>query len=68
MGDIICVIGTLQFEMHLFTWLRISQKTQWAAPLCCYLRHQPLSRFPKFLSVKDYFPAKKIAYLLKIKT
>ena len=29
---------------------------------------QPLSRFPKFLFVKNYFLAKKIANLLKIKT
>lgn len=37
-------------------------------PLCCSLRRQPLSRFPKFLFVKNYFLAKKIANLLKIKT
>lgn len=31
--DIICITGTLQPEMQLFTWLRISQKAQWVRSL-----------------------------------
>lgn len=57
--DIICIIGTLQFKMQLFTWLRISQKAQWVSSSMLLSEAPTPVKVPKILVCKGLFSGKE---------
>ena len=57
--DIICIIDTLQPEMQLFTWLRISQKAQWVRSSMLLSDAPAPVKVPKILVRKELFSDKE---------